>query len=83
MYIGGNSILYVVDKATRFQVASWLSNVSTKHTLETLRLCWIDVYIGSPDLIIHDTSSNFVRKEFCQYIISITIATKTVLIETH
>ncbi len=83
MYIDGSPILHVVDEATRFQAARWLNNVSAKHTWETLRLCWIDVYIGPPDLITHDAGSNFVSKEFCQYATSMAIATKSVPVEAH
>ena len=83
MYIEGNSILHVVNKVTKFQVTSWLSNVSAKHIWETLQLCLIDVYIGPPDLIIHDACLNFVRKEFYQYAILMAIAIKTVPIKAH
>ena len=75
MYIDGSPILHVVDEATRLQAAGWLNNVSAKNTWETLRLCWIDVYIGSPDFITHDAGSNFVSKEFRQYATSMAIAT--------
>ena len=64
MYIDNSPILHVVDEATRFQAARWLSNVSAKHTWDTLRLCWIDVYLGPPDYIHHDAGKNFVSKEF-------------------
>lgn len=83
MYIDGSPILRIVDEATRFQAARWLNNVSAKHTWETLRLCWIDVYIGPPDLITHDAGSNFVSKKFRQYATSMAIATKTVPVEAH
>ena len=36
MYIDNSPILHVVDKATRFQAARWLSNVSAKHTWDIL-----------------------------------------------
>jgi hypothetical protein len=39
MYIENNSILHVVDEATRFQAAKWLQNISAKHTWNTLCLC--------------------------------------------
>ncbi|SLM34773.1 integrase and r domain-containing protein [Lasallia pustulata] len=58
MYIDNSPILHIVDEATRFQAAKWLSNISAKHTWDILRLCWIDVYIGPPDYIIHDAATS-------------------------
>lgn len=43
----------------------------------------IDIYIEPSDFITHDTSSNFVNKKFCQYVTSMAIATKSVLIEAY
>ena len=51
MYIEGNPLLHIIDQATRFQAARWLRNLSTKHTWDTLRECWIDTYLGPPDHI--------------------------------
>lgn len=83
IYIDDSPILHVIDKATRFQAARWLNNIFAKHTWETLRLCWIDVYIGLPDPITHNAGSNFDSKEFCQYATSMAIATKSVPVEAH
>ena len=52
MYIEGNPLLHIIDQATRFQAARWLRNLSTKHTWDTLRECWIDTYL-EPRLSIH------------------------------
>ncbi|RAL61913.1 hypothetical protein DID88_002402 [Monilinia fructigena] len=54
LYINNDPILHIVDEATRFQAARWLSNVSAKHTWDKLRECWIDTYIGPPEYITHD-----------------------------
>jgi hypothetical protein len=83
MYIDGNPILYVIDEATRFQAAKWLRDLSAKHTWETLRYCWMDTYLGPPDLITHDAGKNFVSKEFRQYATSLGIITKSVPVEAH
>lgn len=64
MYIDNSLILHVVDEATRFQSARWLQNISAKHTWDTLRLCWIDCYLGPPDNILHDAEKNFISREF-------------------
>ena len=83
MYIDNSPILHVVDEATRFQAARWLSNISAKHTWDTLRLCWIDVYLGPPDYILHDAGKNFVSKEFRQLATSMAITTKSVPVEAY
>ena len=83
MYIDSSLILHVVDEATRFQAARWLRNVSAKHTWDTLRLCWIDVYLGPPDYVRHDAGKNFVSKEFRQFASSMAITTKSVPVEAH
>jgi hypothetical protein len=68
MYIDNNPLLHIVDEATRFQAARWLQNISAKHTWDILRLCWIDVYVGPPDLLIHDAGKNFTSQEFRQLV---------------
>ena len=83
MYIDGNPVLHVIDKATQFQAAKWLQNMSAKHTLDSLRLCWIDVYLGPPDYLHHDAGTNFVSKEFRQLTSSMAITTKAVPVEAH
>ena len=67
MYIDGNPILHIIDEATRFQAAKWLRDLSAKHTWETLQYCWMDTYLGPPDLVNHDAGKNFISKEFRQY----------------
>ena len=83
MYIDGSPVLHIVDNATRFQAARWLKNLSARHTWETLRLMWIDIYLGPPDHIVHDAGTNFVSKEFKQYANSLAITTKAVPVEAH
>lgn len=83
MYLDGNPVLHVVDEATGFNSGRWLLNLTSKHTWEMLRLCWIDVYIGPPDYIVHDAGLNFTSKEFRQYASSMGITTKGVPIEAH
>jgi hypothetical protein len=77
MYINNTLLLYIVDQATRFQAGRWLQNISAKHTWDILRACWIDIYLGPPDLIAHNTSKNFVSKEFKQYASTMGITTKS------
>jgi hypothetical protein len=40
--------------------------MSAQHTWDMLRACWIDTYLGPPDLIINDAGTNFTAQEFKQ-----------------
>ncbi len=46
-----------------------------------LRLCWIDVYVGPPDVIVHDAGTNFDSTEFRQNARTLSIQTKCVPVE--
>ena len=82
MYINGSPLLHVVDEATRFQAARWLDNgISAVRVWEALRMCWIDTYLGPPDLVTHDSGTSFAAEEFQQYANSLTIITKEVPVE--
>ncbi len=83
MYIENHLILHVVDDATNFQTAKWLQNITVKHTWKMLRLCWIDVYLNSSDHILIDADKNFASREFRQFVISMTIIIKAMLVEAH
>ena len=45
-YINGKPVLHIVDEATRYQAGRWLKDMSARVAWETLRLCWIDTYLG-------------------------------------
>ena len=83
MYINNQPLLHIVDEATRFQAARWLKNVSTKATWDALRLCWIDVYIRLPDMIVTDAGTNLTSQEFNQHATLMGISTKHVPVEAH
>lgn len=83
MYIDGQPVLHVVDDATRFQAARWLKDMSAKHAWDALRACWIDVYIGPPDVITHDAGRNFIGMEFRQLAATMSITTHEVPVEAH
>lgn len=82
MYISGSPLLHVVDEATRFQAAKWLRNMSSQHVWNVLRMCWIDVYLGPPDIINHDAGSNFTSQEFKDYSKSLNIKLKEAPVES-
>ena len=46
-------------------------------------MCWIDTYLGPPDLVAHDAGKNFISKEFKQYANTMGIRTKAVPVEAH
>jgi hypothetical protein len=48
-----------------------------------LRFCWIDIYLGLPDNIIHNASKNFVLAEFREQAKSLVIETKEILVEAY
>ena len=83
LYLDGKPVLHVVDEATAFQAAKFLKDMSAKTTWDTLRICWIDIYQGPPDIIISDAGKNFASEEFRQHAATIDIDIKEVLVEAH
>jgi hypothetical protein len=83
MYINGKPVLHIVDEATRFNAACWLTSISAKATWDALRMLWIDTYLGPPDFIVTDAGKNFVSKEFTQLASSISTITVNVPVEAH
>lgn len=57
--------------------------MSAESTWNAIRLCWIDVYIGPPDVIIHDAGSNFTASEFQSSSASMSIMTKCAPVESN
>jgi hypothetical protein len=77
------SILHVVNETIRFQIDRWLKNIIVQHVWNQLRVCWIDTYLESFDLITSDASKQFIAREFKQYAINMSIKVNIVLVETH
>ena len=46
-------------------------------------MCWINTYLKLLDLVIYNTGNNFINKEFKQYISTIGINIKEVLVKAH
>src|SRR6266567_8999740 len=46
-------------------------------------MCWIDIYLGPPDIIIYNIGKNFISKEFKQYTIILGIVTRNVPVKAH
>lgn len=53
-----------MNEATRFQAARRLDNMVAETLCQTLKYCYIDVYIGPPDIITHDAGTNFIARGF-------------------
>lgn len=81
-YIDKKPILHVVDEATRYQAARWLPNVTADAVWRAMRLCWIDVYLGPPDIVTHDAGKQFIAKVFQTNAALLHITTKCVPIES-
>ena len=59
------------------------SNMTAKHTWDTIRACWIDTYLGPPNQIITDAGKNFVSKEFNQLANTIGTRVKIVPVKAY
>lgn len=81
-YIDGKPVLHVVDEATNFQAAKWLKDMQAETLWRALRMCWIDVYVGPPDLVVHDAGKNFMANAFQANTDMLHIRTKSVPVES-
>lgn len=52
-WIDRKSTLHVVDEETSYQAARCVPSVSAEKFWQALRICWINVHIGPPDVIAH------------------------------
>lgn len=66
-YIHGKNIIHVDDEATNFQPAKRLKEMTAENLWNTLRLCWIDVYVRPPGVIAHDVGKSFMAAAFQAY----------------
>lgn len=76
-------VLHIVDEATRFQAARLLKDISAETVWDTLRECWIDTYVGPPDVIMHDAGKQFVSAEFSAKARGMAIESRAVPVEAH
>ncbi len=59
MYLDGLPVLHVIDEATHFSSARFLTNVSTKCIWQTFVECWSAIYIGLPNRVLVDQGTAF------------------------
>ena len=83
MYLDGKPVLHVVDAATGFQAARFMRNMSAKETWDVLKECWIDTYLGPPDIITHDAGTNFDSTEFRNEARLVGVTCHQVPVEAH
>ena len=57
--------------------------MSAQHVWDALRACWIDTYLGPPDLIVHDAGANFASQLFKDNALLVGTQTKSVPTEAH
>jgi len=46
-------------------------------------MCWIDIYLGPPNIITYNIGKNFISKEFKQYAIIFGIVIRSVPVEAY
>ncbi|XDG08264.1 hypothetical protein ABKA04_007879 [Annulohypoxylon sp. FPYF3050] len=83
MYLKGKPVLHVLDKATTYQAAKFMRDMTAKHTWDTLRFLWIDTYLGPPDNLVFDAGTNFTANEFVANAKSMSITVEEVPVEAH
>ena len=83
MYLNSKPTLHVIDLATTFRATRFIKDISTHKVWNALRVCWIDVYLGPLDMVVHNAGKNFTSKEFKQLANSLSIQVKEVLVEAH
>jgi hypothetical protein len=84
MYLEGKPVLHIVDTATSFQNARFLTcSMTGKAIWQAIRACWIDTYVGPPDRIVVDAGTDFVSKHFNNEAKALGIEVKEVPIEAH
>jgi hypothetical protein len=57
------SILHLVNETTRFQVDRWLKKYNSRHIWNQLRVCWINTYLESFDLVTSNANKQFIARE--------------------
>ena len=83
MFIDGKPILHVIDAATSFQAARFLRDMTAKEVWDTLRMAWIDTYVGPPDTLVSDAGTNFTSAEFKANARIMAIKVEEVPVEAH
>jgi hypothetical protein len=72
-----------MNDINRFQADKWFKNFTARHVWNQLRLCWINIYLDSLDLITSNANKQFIVRKFKQYALNMSIKMNIVSIKTH
>lgn len=64
MKLDGKYVLHVLCTGTLFQQGSFVKDTTAKAAWYALRKCWINIYAGAPDILIHDQGTHFTGADF-------------------
>lgn len=83
MKLSDGYVLHVLCTGTLFQQGCFLRNMSAAEAWKSLRRCWINIYAGAPDILVHDQGSNFTAAEFGEAADELGIIMKGIPTEAH
>ena len=64
LYLNGKPVLQIVDSATAFQAARFLTDIKTTTAWLTILDYWISIYLGPLDIIVINAGKNFIGIDF-------------------
>jgi hypothetical protein len=76
-------VLQIVDQATSFQEARFLSLIIAHDTWQTLKELWIDIYQSPPNIVIYNTGTNFAFQKFRSEARTLAINFKQIPVEIY
>ena len=82
IYFNKKPVLYIINKVTAFQATKFLRDIN-KECLKYIINLLNYIYQGPPNTIIANIGKNFTLKEFRQYILTMDIKIKEVLIKAY
>lgn len=63
-YVKGKPVLHVVDVSINFHSGKSFSDMDSATRWRALRMCWIEVHLGSSDFIANEAGKNFSGQRF-------------------
>lgn len=83
MKIHKRTVLHMVDKDTKFSVAIFLDNESSKGVWNAFLTEWVTTYIGYPEEVALDQGPQFQSREFKSLLNYVGIKSKDAGVESH
>eukprot|EP00171_Calliarthron_tuberculosum_P023596 IDg23596t1 len=62
--LSDGNVLHIMCSGTKYQLGKFIDEATAKSCWNTIRLAWIDVLSGAPDIIRADAGRQFSSKEF-------------------